>query len=811
VFTVIRFRTDETKVLKNKTSFFVLLLFLFLTFIHLLPLSLYPTNSVTHIGDPLLNTWIISHVYHQLLSHPLKLFQANIFYPHSQTLAYSEILFPQSLISAPIQYLTKNPVLAYNSVFYLAYLLNGFSMFLLVQHLTKSHVIGMVCGVMFAFNTFNFDHITHLQLLHSWPIPLAFLYLHKFFKDKRLKNSILFSVFFIVQATCCIYYGLFFLSILILVLPLFLLMHRRKINLKLFCKLMIPLGLAGAFLFIISIPYQSLFKIFGFERGLSGGADLANFLAINPNNVLLSKFMASLGRHEYFLSPGTFALFLAAVSILDKKIYFRPKARALRATILIIVSTCILMITMTKLWGGFYLDLGIFHLSVHNVAKQILICLIIGLLFLFVGFFRLLFRPENEHINENRHFFLYFFILVWALFLSFGSALTFLGDSTSILPLPFKWFYNHVPGFKGIRMPSRYAIFVIFSTVLLAAFGLKSILAKFDKKRLAVWGSIGLLFIFNLEYLSLPQRIYIVPIKNDIPPTYRWLADRADDGPIIELPFHKDMGNDAVYMYFSAFHRKKMVNGYSGFIPPAISYIRKIFETFPSPASLDILKTLGIKYVVLHTRMFKATKSYRVVQRLQDDFPLELHLIETFRYSPAQPHFFEEEFGEDLIYEVISSKKHIKPEPKNAVSTISPESWTANSSQNSTDLPLLIDNDLSTMWSTRKPKNTGDYLLVEFEEPERVEKVSLFLGEAHICYGIRIHVETSLDGIVWERFRNAYSPGEFTKNLIFSPLDLVQNIRIEPKKIKYLKIIQAGNDDTFWWAVAEMKIYRQQD
>lgn len=797
--------------LKNKVIFFVLLLFLLLTFIHLLPLSLHPTNSVTHTGDPLLNTWIISHVHHQLFSHPLKLFQANIFYPYSQTLAYSETLFPQSLISAPIQYLTKNPILAYNFVFYLAYLLNGFSMFLLVRHLTKNHVIGIACGVMFAFNTFNFDHITHLQLLHSWPIPLTFLYLHKFFEDKRLKNSVLFSVFFVVQVMCCIYYGLFFLSILILILPLFLLTYRKKINFTVFCKLAIPLGLAGVFLFIFSIPYQSLFKIFGFQRDLNVGADLANYLAVNPNNVFLSKSMAPLGRHEYFLSPGIVALVLATVSILYRRIYFRPKAKFLRVTILIIVSTCLLMITMTKLSGGFYLDLGIFHLSAHNVAKQILICLIIGLLLLFVGFSRLLFRPEKERIDENRHFFLYLFILVWALFLSLGSTLSFLGDSVSTLPLPFKWFYNHVPGFKGIRIPSRYAIFVIFSTVLLAGFGLKSILAKFDKKRLIVWGTISLLCVLNLEYLSLPQRIFIVPIKSNIPPTYRWLADRADDGPIVELPFHKNIGDDAVYMYFSAFHRKKMVNGYSGFIPPAISYIRKVFETFPSPACLDILKTLGIKYVVLHPRMFKATKSNRVVKRLRNNFPLELHLIKTFRYSPTRPHFFEDEFGEDLMYEVISDKKHIKPEPETNMSTISPESLTITSNRNQTDLPLLIDDDLSTMWSTRRPKKTGDFLLVEFKEPERVEKVSLFLGKAFICYGIRIRVKTSLDGISWQTFGHAYSPGEFTKNLIFSPLDPVQKIQLEAKKIKYLKIIQAGNDHTFWWAVAEMKIYRQQD
>jgi len=797
--------------LKNKVIFLVLLLFLLLTFIHLLPLSLHPTYAVSDTIDTLLNTWILSHGHHHFFARPLRIFQANIFYPHPHTLTYSEHLFPQALLSAPIQLLTKNPILAYNFAFYLAYLLNGFSMYLLVRYLTKNDLVGIICGIMFAFNTFNMNHITHLQLLHSWPIPLAFLSLHKFFEDKRLKNSVLFSVFFVVQALCCIYYGLFFLSILVFILPFFLLMHRKRLNFVVLGRLLFPLTAAGLVLFGLSLPYLSLFKTFGFERGLTKGADLANFLAVNPNNVFLSKFMTPLGRHEYFLSPGIIALILASVSVLYMKRYFRLKAKSLKVAILIIVSFFLVMMTLTKVSGGFSLGLGVFQLSAHNVAKQVLPVLIIGLLFLLLGVFRFLFQPGEESADRPGYFFLYSSLFCWALLLSFGSTLSFLGDSTSITPLPFKWFYEHVPGFKGIRVPSRYAIFVIFSTVLLAGIGMKSILAKFDKKKFIVWGSIGLLCVLNLEYLSVPQRTRIVPIREDVPPTYRWLADEAEEAPIIELPFHRNIGRDAVYMYFSIFHWKKLVNGYSGFIPPAIFYIRKVFETFPSPASLDILKTLGIKYVVLHPRIFKEEKASRVVRSIRDDFPSELRLIKTFRYSPRRPHFHEDEFGEDIVYEVISNEEHIKPEPETDMSTISPETWAITSNRNPTELPLLTDNDLNTIWSPRRTKKTGDFLLVEFKEPERVEKVSLFLGEAFFDYALRIRVETSLDGTVWRTFRNAYSPGEFTINLISSPLDLVQNIRLKARKIKYLKIIQAGNDRTFWWSVAELKIYRQQD
>ncbi len=801
----------ETSPLKINNKILVILFFLLLTFIHLLPLSLHPTHAVSETIDSLLNTWILSHGHHHFFTRPLQIFHANIFYPHPLTLTYSEHLFPQALVSAPIQYLTNNPILAYNFVFYLAYVLNGLAMFLLVRYLTKNDLIGVICGIMFTFNAYNMNHISHLQLLHSWPIPLAFLYLHKFFEDKRLKHSVLFSVFFAVLAMCSLYYGLFFLAVLTLILPLSFLIYRKEINLTGLCKLAIPLGLAGVFLFVFSLPYQSLFKVFRFQRSLTEGADLVNFLAVTPKNVFLSKLMTPLGRHEYFLSPGIIVLVLAAVSILSRKRYFHLKAKALRITILIIVSFCVLIITLTKVTGGFSLNLGLLSLSAHNVSKQLFPILIIGLLILLSGLFRFLSQPEEELTSSHGYFFLYLSLLCWALLLSFGSSLSFMGDSTSMVPLPFKWFYEHVPGFKGIRVPSRFAVFVIFSTVLLAGFGLKSILTKFDKKKWVVWSSVVLLLVLNLEYLSVPQRTRVVPIKDDIPPAYRWLAEKAKPGPIIELPFHKKIGHDAVYMYFSIFHRKRLVNGYSGFFPPAIFYIREVFKTFPSPASLDILKTLGIKYVVLHPRMFEDTKSDRVVRNLQDDFSSELRLIKTFRYSPARPHFFEDKFREDLIYEVIPDKKHEKPEPETDLTTIPPEAWTITSNRNPTHLPLLVDDDLSTMWSTRKAKKTGDFLLVEFKEPKRVEKVSLFLGDADFGYAIRIRVKTSSDGTRWRTFKHLYSPGEFAENLISSPLKLVQNIRLRGKKVKFLKIIQSGRDRTFWWSVAELKIYKKQE
>lgn len=794
--------------LKNRFTFVVIALFVLLTFIHLLPLSLHPSRSVSETIDSLLNTWILSHVRHKSFSHPLKLFEANIFYPHPNTLTYSEHLLPQALISLPVDFIFRNPILAYNFVFLLAYFLNGYVMFLFVRHLTKSHLAGIACGIMFAFNTYNFNHISHLQLLHAWPIPLSFLFLHKYFEDGRLKNSVLFSLVFALQGLCCIYYGLFTISMLVVILPVFYLLYRKEVDFPFLAKLGLPLIFAASVLFVFSLPYLSLFRTFGFQRGLSKGADLVNYLAVNPHNVFLARFFNSLGRHEYFLSPGVAALFLAACFLLARRKLFRINTLILRWVVCVFSLINALVIVLIQWTGGFSLDLSLFRLSAHNVAKPAFTLYALGLLILLVGFLKFVFKPKEKASLGNRNVFLYAILFSWSLLLSFGSHFNFLGDSTSVLPLPFQWFYNYLPGFKGIRVPSRCAIFVIFSVVVIAGYGIKYLGERIKSKKFAVLASAALLLFLNLEYLSLPQRIRFVPIKQDIPLTYDWLKERPKEATILELPFRDPIGRDAIYMYFSIFHKKRMVNGYSGFFPPAIYYIRKMFRAFPSWASLDILRALSVDYVVLHKKMWKEIEARRVFQTLEKNFADDLQLKNKFQYSFKKPNEFSDTFGEDFIYQVVSPKEK-RHEGDVIYQEIPPDFWEVTSNREIHLLPHLKDNDWETRWTSGRIKTSEDYLLIEFKEPIRVDKFALYQGEFTYDYALRIRVETSADGERWSTYHRLFSPGEFVLNLVSSPLHLVQNVNLPGEKIKFLKIVQFGNDKTFWWSAVELKIFEK--
>lgn len=783
----------------------VLFFFAVLTLIHLWPLSVHPADGLNETIDGLLNTWIINWVQTHLFTDPGSLFDAGIFYPHPNTLSFSEFLLPQAVVSLPVYLLSKNPILTYNFVFFLSYILAAYGMFLLARHLTGHIIAAVAAGTMFAFNTFQIHHITHLQLLSSGLIPLGFLYLHKFFEEKTWKSSIFFALFFTLQSLACVYYGLFWVSVFLVFLPGLFILFREKLDRIFFQRFIPPLAGAAGIIFLFFLPYMSLIKTFHFERPLAEGADPVNYLAVNPHNILLSRWLTPLGTHEHFLLPGVAVLVLAGYLIGRKRRLFISPPKGIKVVFWVITFFSLLTVAAVRLTGGFSFKAGLISVSAHNVAKQALIVFIPVMVYLFVSFAVFAFRRENGS-GENRLFFAYFILGIWAFLLSMGKNFTFLGDSTSLFPMPFRLMYNVVPGFKGIRVPARYAVFVIFALVVLASYGIKLLWNKKGARRSKIFAAAGLLLFVNLEYLTIPQRIARVPVKDDIPPTYKWLKKQPDGFAVAELPFQKPVGHESAYMYFSLYHRKKIVNGYSGFIPPAADYMRHIFNGFPSQAGMDVLRTFGVKYIILHPRFWRGDVSARKLTRLKEDFAEELKPVEEFRYDFKNGEGVFEGFGRDLVYEVLpeSQKLRIPPGP---FKEIPPSEWTVHSEIQPGLLPLLKDGNLKTRWTTEAPKSSGDYLLMRFRRPRSPVKIALFLGGHAYEYAVDLKVEAFLETKEWKRVNRFYSRGEFAENLVFSPLNPVQNIYLRDRETRLLKITHIGHDRHFWWSVAELKIF----
>ena len=107
---------------KRETAL-ALVLYLALLVASLYPQSLAPRTTIGYVGDSLESVYIVAWNVHQLFRSPLHLFDANILHPHraAMTLAGHRIL--PGVLAAPIIAVTQNPILAYNVVLALAYLL----------------------------------------------------------------------------------------------------------------------------------------------------------------------------------------------------------------------------------------------------------------------------------------------------------------------------------------------------------------------------------------------------------------------------------------------------------------------------------------------------------------------------------------------------------------------------------------------------------------------------------------------------------------------------------------------------------------
>src|SRR6187397_806470 len=120
---------------------------LLLAAVHTWPLILHPgTYSRNDNADTQLNEWILAWVQHQLPRDPLHLFEANIFYPAHDTLAFSEPLIVPALMGAPLAWLGASPVLVFNLILILGFALTAWAGARLVETWTGDRVASLLGG-----------------------------------------------------------------------------------------------------------------------------------------------------------------------------------------------------------------------------------------------------------------------------------------------------------------------------------------------------------------------------------------------------------------------------------------------------------------------------------------------------------------------------------------------------------------------------------------------------------------------------------------------------------------------------------------
>lgn len=159
-------------------------------------------------GDARFAVWNVAWVAHSLTTSPRDLFDANIFYPHRDALAFSEANIGAGALGIPAWLATRNALAAHNTVVLFAFSASVVFTWLLARRLTGDPAAAATAAVLYAFCPYVFTHTAHIQLLMVGGIPMCLLAFHRLADAPGPRRGVELGLALAIQALCCAYYGI---------------------------------------------------------------------------------------------------------------------------------------------------------------------------------------------------------------------------------------------------------------------------------------------------------------------------------------------------------------------------------------------------------------------------------------------------------------------------------------------------------------------------------------------------------------------------------------------------------------------------
>src|SRR5262245_31146078 len=353
-------------------------------------------------SDPSLTAWTLAWDASRIRAGFAGLWDAPNFFPYHHTLAYSDHLLGIAILTAPIQWLTGNPILVYNIAFLAALVTSAAGMYLLAWSLTGPRDAAAVASVAYVCAPFRLGHIGHLQWLTLGWLPFSLWALHRYLAKGAWTLLAMAAAGYLMQSLTASYFAYFALLPLGFVAAagwrLVTLPARRTL-----VQLTIVGALVAAILAPIALAYVNARREAGLRRSLedisSLSADVSDY--VKPPSIGPWRRQA-LAQGEHALFPGAMLLVLAAAAFVTE----RRRERHVRTYAL--VAIC-----------AFVLSLG----------------------------------PQPSAWGHR---------LPW--------------------PGPYAWLLAIGPGLDGLRAIARLGVIVLLATSVVAAFGVASLLDRFESR-----------------------------------------------------------------------------------------------------------------------------------------------------------------------------------------------------------------------------------------------------------------------------------------------------------------------------------------
>ncbi|MHB8671942.1 MAG: hypothetical protein ACYDAD_15505 [Acidimicrobiales bacterium] len=527
-----------------------------------------------NVGDPAFVTWTLAWGARALTTHPSRWFDAPIFWPHHSTLAYSDPLIPLAPVYGVLHTVTGSWTVAVGLLAVALVALNLAATYALARRLTGRREAAVLAALVFGISDFALSQWGHIQLQAMGLIPLAFLLLLRLLDRGRLSDALglglLQGLMALTTASVALAWAVA-APVVVVVHVVSRLLHRSPAPWRVWRGLLIVAAVSFAVVAPTTRPYVELQRDAAFRRPVSPAFHLRALDLLTPSRhrqVLSGPTLPVTGRHtperEYF--PSLTALLLAGVGIVGIR---RRRSRS-----------------------------GPRHADPHIRQDE---------------------GPESA---RRRH------ELALVAAAALVGLLVGLGPDIGGIPGPYRFLHEHVPGFAGLRVASRFAMVTVLGVAVLAGAGLARILRalRSSTARRVVTAAVLGAALFEL---AIPVKWKVLPNDGGTLAVYRALAARPA-GAVVELPIadprdgERWSTTEGPRMVYSTIDWHPRVNGYSGFVPPGYWADATVLGTFPAPCAVALARRLGVRWVVLHEGvrngepMLSGEEVARIVSSLPD-------------------------------------------------------------------------------------------------------------------------------------------------------------------------------------------------
>ncbi|MEU1395408.1 hypothetical protein ABZ403_04975 [Micromonospora zamorensis] len=490
--------------------------------------------------DPSLQAWQMAWSGHILLAEPARLWQSNTFFPELWSFAFSDTL----LGYAPAGMLGSGPedaVLRYNIMFVLAHALATLGAYALARQLGAGRIGAAVAGVSYAYAPWLLAQAGHLHVLSNGGIPLALAMLargHGWSLRHGYRPE--------RRHDGWVYAGWLVAA----------------------WQLSLGFGIGLPFAYFLACAVIVTAVLY-YARRLRTGQAVPFGRRLFLADLLGGLFFAGVGLLMAFPFFKVTELHPYAERTIDDISIFSPPA-----------SGFVTAPAESRIWGG-----------LHEGAREALpwhpeMTLLPGFVLYALAAGGLLFS-----VWRLRHRLL---LLAGVLVtMAFAMGTRFFDGTFTYVPL-----FDHLPGWSGLRTPGR---LMLWTTLLLGLLAAGAVTALTDRvreltaQRIPSWPGPWL-----RTATLLPLLLVAVEGLNTTPhpvvPTQP-AAMRSAEGPLLVLPSNQSLDQHVMLWSTSGF--PDVVNGGSGFTPRQLDDVRRVSQSFPDQTSVDYLRTLGVRSVVL--------------------------------------------------------------------------------------------------------------------------------------------------------------------------------------------------------------------